>query len=143
MATGCAFGKHHEVAVAIPVMELKVSDSSCPARGICDCPTSPLFGSCALTQKPIPPYYMTMVVTMVSKLANRIVKASEFKARCLKLMDEVAATGETITVTKNGRPVAELRPIERPRRGFFGRNRGQIVIHGDLDDYKMDWEMQG
>ena len=83
-----------------------------------------------------------MVVTMVSRMANRIVKASEFKAKCLKLMDEVAATGETITVTKNGRPVAELRPVERPRRDFFGRDRGKIVIHGDLDDYKMDWEMQ-
>ena len=65
-------------------------------------------------------------------MANRIVKASEFKATCLKLMDEVAATGDTITVTKNGRPVAELRPVERPKRGFFGRNPGKIVIHGDL-----------
>ncbi len=76
-------------------------------------------------------------------MANRIVKASAFKARCLKLMDEVAATGETITVTKNGRPVAELRPIERPVRDFFGRDRGKIVIHGDLDDFEMDGEMRG
>jgi prevent-host-death family protein len=76
-------------------------------------------------------------------MTNRIVKASEFKARCLELMDEVAAKGETITVTKHGKPVAELRPIERPRRGFFGRNRGRIVIHGDLDDFKMDGEMRG
>ena len=70
---------------------------------------------------------------MVSRMGNRIVKASEFKARCLKLMDEVAATGETIIVTKHGRPVAELRPVERPRRGFFGRDHGKIVIHGDLE----------
>lgn len=124
-------------------MELMVSDSLCPVGGMCDFPTSPLFRFSTLTQKPIPVYHLTMVVTMVNRMANRIVKASEFKATCLKLMDEVAATGETITVTKNGRPVAELRPVERPRRGFFGRNRGQIVIHGDLDDYKMDWEMQG
>ena len=52
-----------------------------------------------------------MVVTMVSEMANRIVKASEFKAKCLKLMDEVAATGDTITVTKNGRPVVEVRAV--------------------------------
>ena len=83
-----------------------------------------------------------MVMTMVSEMAGRTVKASEFKARCLKLMDEIAASGETLTVTKNGRPVVEVRPVERPKRGFFGRNHGQIVIHGDLDDYKMDWEMQ-
>ncbi len=62
-----------------------------------------------------------MVVTMVSEMANRIVKASEFKAKCLKLMDEVAATGDTLTVTKNGRPVVEVRAVERPRRGLFGR----------------------
>jgi prevent-host-death family protein len=81
-----------------------------------------------------------MVVTMVSEMAVRVVKASEFKAKCLKLMDEVAATGDTITVTKNGRPVAELRPVSRPRRDIFGRDK--IVIHGDLDDAKMEWEMQ-
>lgn len=38
------------------------------------------------------------------------IKASEFKARCLALMDEVARTGKAVLVTKNGKPVAELRP---------------------------------
>ena len=66
-----------------------------------------------------------MVMTMVSEMASRIVKASEFKAKCLKLMDEIAATGDTITVTKNGRPVVEVRAVERPTQGFFGRNRGR------------------
>ena len=75
-------------------------------------------------------------------MANRIVKASEFKATCLKLMDEVAATGDTLTITKNGRPVVEVRAVERPRKRLYGRNRGRIVIHGDLDDYHMEWEMQ-
>ena len=83
-----------------------------------------------------------MVMTMVGKMAGRTVEASEFKAKCLELIDEVAARGETLTVTKNRRPVVEVRPAERPKRGFYGRNRGQIVIHGDLDDHKMDWEMQ-
>ena len=85
----------------------------------------------------------TMVVTMVSEMTSRIVKASEFKAKCLKLMDEVAATGDTITVTKNGRPVVEVRAVERPRKSLYGRNRGRIQIVGDLDDYEMEWEMQG
>jgi antitoxin (DNA-binding transcriptional repressor) of toxin-antitoxin stability system len=83
-----------------------------------------------------------MVVTMVSEMTNRIVKASEFKAKCLKLMDEIAASGDTITVTKNGRPVVDVRAAQRPKRGFFGRDRGKIVIHGDLDEFKMDGEMQ-
>ena len=80
---------------------------------------------------------------MVKEMASRIVKASEFKAKCLKLMDEVAATGDTITVTKNGRPVVEVRAVKRPRKSLYGRNRGRIQIVGDLDDYEMEWEMQG
>lgn len=42
------------------------------------------------------------------------VAASEFKAKCLKLLDEVAETGETIVVTKRGKPVARLGPMEPP-----------------------------
>ena len=61
-------------------------------------------------------YCLTMVVTMVSGMASRIFKASEFKAKCLKLMDEVAATGETIIVTRNGRPVVEVRAAVRPKK---------------------------
>lgn len=86
-------------------------------------------------------YDLTMVMTMVGNMSGRIIKASEFKAKCLKLMDEVAASGETLTVTKNGRPVVELRPAIRPKRGFFGRNRGKIAIHGDLDEVRMEWQL--
>ena len=35
------------------------------------------------------------------------IQASEFKAKCLSLMDKVATTGETLVVTKNGKPVME------------------------------------
>ena len=38
----------------------------------------------------------------------RIIKASEFKAKCLALIDEVARTGNAIVVTKNGKPLVEL-----------------------------------
>ena len=40
----------------------------------------------------------------------RTIKASEFKTKCLKLMDEVAESGEAIVITKNGRPVSRLTP---------------------------------
>lgn len=40
----------------------------------------------------------------------RTIKASEFKSKCLALMDTVAATGEALVDTKNGKPVAEFRP---------------------------------
>ena len=59
------------------------------------------------------------------------ISASQFKARCLKLMDQVAASGETLVITKNGRPVAELHPC-RPerRRSPFGLHP-TTVLHGD------------
>ena len=61
------------------------------------------------------------------------IQASKFKAQCLALMDEVARTGETIVVTKNGKPVAELRPHRGPRaKSLIGLHKGQIKILGDI-----------
>ena len=47
---------------------------------------------------------------------RRTISASQFKARCLGLMDEVARGGDVLVITKNGRPVAELHPCARSRR---------------------------
>ncbi len=59
--------------------------------------------------------------------------AGEFKQTCLRLLDEVGASGEPIVVTKRGKPVAQLVPVKPERRDdWLGamRNRGEIV--GDL-----------
>jgi len=42
------------------------------------------------------------------------IAATEFKAKCLGLLDEVAKTGESVVITKRGRPVARLAPIDDP-----------------------------
>lgn len=42
---------------------------------------------------------------------TKMVGAAEFKAKCLALLDEVQATGEPITVTKRGKPVAMVTTI--------------------------------
>jgi prevent-host-death family protein len=64
------------------------------------------------------------------------IKASEFKARCLKILDQVERTGETVAISKRGRIVAELIP-PRSRRGArhpqqalrgTGRTLGDIVL---------------
>ena len=61
------------------------------------------------------------------------IQASEFKAKCLGLMDQVARTGETFLITKNGKPVAELRPHRPPRaKSIIGIHKGQIEILGDI-----------
>lgn len=40
----------------------------------------------------------------------KTVKFTDFKAKCLRLMDDVAADGETIVVTKNGTPIVRISP---------------------------------
>ena len=42
----------------------------------------------------------------------RILTATHFKAQCLALLDEVAETGESLTITKHGRPVARIDPVQ-------------------------------
>lgn len=43
------------------------------------------------------------------------ITASQFKAHCLALLDDVASTGEEIVVTKRGRPVARVVAIDAPQ----------------------------
>jgi prevent-host-death family protein len=66
-------------------------------------------------------------------VATRTIKASEFKAKCLGLMDEVRDTGDTITITKNGEAVAELRAAKRPRKTLWGVHAGLVEIRGDTE----------
>ena len=71
----------------------------------------------------------------------RTIKASEFKAKCLKLMDEVAASGKEIIVTKNGRPVSRLVPYREKPKSLFGIDRGRIEILGDIiEPLDVEWE---
>jgi prevent-host-death family protein len=62
----------------------------------------------------------------------KTIKASEFKARCLALMDEVAATHEAVVITKNGKPVAQLVPVARKPKSVFGFMKEEIEILGDI-----------
>jgi prevent-host-death family protein len=68
------------------------------------------------------------------------IAAGEFKAKCLKLLDEVAATRETLVITKHGKPVAEIRPI--PEHGdFVGSMRGTGKILGDIiSPIDVEWD---
>ncbi len=62
----------------------------------------------------------------------RTMSAAEFKARCLRVMDEVAETGEPVVVTKRGRPVAQLVPIARKPKTLRGFLKGKVKARGDL-----------
>ena len=58
--------------------------------------------------------------------------AGTFKAQCLALMDEVAATREPIVITKRGKPVAKLIPVETEKDDIFGFMAGKGRITGDI-----------
>ena len=61
------------------------------------------------------------------------VPATEFKAKCLALLDRVAERRETFVITKRGKPVARLVPVERkPKGSILGWMRGQATITGDI-----------
>lgn len=61
--------------------------------------------------------------------APRTIPAGEFKARCLALLDQVERTGRTLVVTKRGRPVARVVPLE----GATPKSLvGSIKYQGDL-----------
>ena len=46
---------------------------------------------------------------------SRVVSVTEFKAKCLALLDEIDHQGGTITVTKRGRPMAMVGPVRKRR----------------------------
>lgn len=73
---------------------------------------------------------------MVTKKV-RTIPAGEFKAKCLKLIDEVAETGEEIVVTKRGKVVARLLPPEIPFGSLAGSIAWQTDIVSPIDD---DWD---
>ncbi|HXM23854.1 MAG TPA: type II toxin-antitoxin system Phd/YefM family antitoxin [Terriglobales bacterium] len=58
--------------------------------------------------------------------------AGQFKARCLRVMDDVQSTREPVVITKNGRPVAKLVPAGEPSDDFLGKLSGVMKIVGDI-----------
>ena len=60
------------------------------------------------------------------------IPATEFKAKCLAYLDQVAQTHASITLTKHGRAVARLVPVDDAEPAVFGRLAGTVQIQGDI-----------
>jgi prevent-host-death family protein len=60
------------------------------------------------------------------------ITASAFKAKCLQLMDDVAATGEPLIITKHGQPICQLVPYRLKPKTLYGALHGSMIITGDL-----------
>lgn len=74
-------------------------------------------------------------------LGARTINASEFEARCLELMDEVADTGQEIVISRSGRPLARLVPYRKKPQRLFGVDKGKTEILGDIiEPLDVEWE---
>jgi prevent-host-death family protein len=60
------------------------------------------------------------------------IAAGEFKAKCLHLLDEVQQSRKELIITKRGKPVARLLPVEEEIPQIFGRMKGTVRILGDI-----------
>jgi prevent-host-death family protein len=66
-------------------------------------------------------------------MEERVVSATEFKAKCLAFLDEMDRRGGSITITKRGRPVAVVGPAKRkPFKSPKGSWAGRAEIVGDI-----------
>jgi len=75
-------------------------------------------------------------------VASLTVPASEFKARCLRLLEEVAAGDKTLVITKRGRPVARVLPFQPSPRPLRGSWKNSVRIRGDIVHFSVadEWE---
>ena len=81
------------------------------------------------------------VVTGTESSQPRTIAAGEFKAKCLKLLDEVAETREAIIVTKFGKPVAKLVPMSKGNVDIIGAMRGTVLWEGDIiSPIDVEWD---
>lgn len=66
--------------------------------------------------------------------------AGDFKAKCLQLLDEVAEGRESLVITKRGKPIAKLVPVE-PQQQLFGALRGSVVAEADIvSPVDVEWD---
>lgn len=77
----------------------------------------------------------------------KTINASDFKAKCLAMFDEIATTGEAITVFKHGKPIAEIFPAVDREKGYPQETlKGTVEILGDIVSPVLpaeDWKAEG
>jgi prevent-host-death family protein len=65
-------------------------------------------------------------------MVTKKMPAGKFKAQCLQVMDQVQATRQPVVITKHGRPVAKLIPMQENPDDIFGFMKGKLEIVGDV-----------
>ncbi|MGO8774534.1 MAG: type II toxin-antitoxin system Phd/YefM family antitoxin, partial [Terracidiphilus sp.] len=86
-------------------------------------------------------YDMTMVSDYGRIPMKTTIPAGEFKAKCLKLIDEVAEKRKPIVITKYGKPVAQVVPMPAKQQDIVGSMRGSVTILGDIiSPLDVEWD---
>jgi prevent-host-death family protein len=75
------------------------------------------------------------------KIKEKTLTATEFKAKCLRILDDLEPQG--IIILKRGRPVAKLTPVsDRKNQELIGLMKGKIVVKGDVFSTGVKWNAQ-
>lgn len=71
------------------------------------------------------------------------ITVTQFKAKCLGVIEQVQKQKTRVTITRHGKPAAELIPISASEPGaLFGRAKASTVIHGDLLSAEEHWDAE-
>jgi prevent-host-death family protein len=71
------------------------------------------------------------------------ISVTQFKATCLGVIDQVQREKTRVTITRHGKPAAELIPISASAPGkLFGRSKDSTVILGDLLGTEENWDAE-
>lgn len=64
---------------------------------------------------------------------EKLIGSAEFKANCLKIIDQINTDKQSITITKRGTPVARLSPIkgQSERGSIIGAMKGSVLRYDD------------
>jgi len=75
------------------------------------------------------------------KTAVKTISATEFKAKCLKILDQLGSQG--IVITKRGQPVAKVTPFQMVDNSkLIGSMKGKVTIRGDIFSTGAKWNAQ-
>jgi prevent-host-death family protein len=74
-----------------------------------------------------------IVVILEGEGVMKTMAAAQFKAQCLTVMDHVSQSGSAIVITKHGKPVVKVVPIDEDEDAIFGALAGVARVTGDIE----------
>lgn len=75
------------------------------------------------------------------KTKEKTITASEFKAKCLHILDHLGSQG--VVITKRGKPVARMIPLHKKTgKDFYGCMAGKVVVKGNIFSTGRKWDAQ-